>query len=88
MIPLRFQGIEVAARRVFGQLGAERIDLEGYSLLPEPVILGLTDRDMALAVSARNLALAEKAGADLIVLCNGCYEALVEADDAFDMTRR
>jgi heterodisulfide reductase subunit B len=35
---------------------------------------------MALAMSARNLALAEKAGADLIVLCNGCYETLAEAD--------
>jgi hypothetical protein len=30
----------------------------------------LTDGDMALAVSARNLALAERRSADLIVLCN------------------
>ena len=82
VIPLRFPGIEVAARRVFSQLGIECVDLEGYSCCPEPVILGLADREMALAVSARNLALAEEAGADLIVLCNGCYEALVEADDA------
>jgi len=82
VIPLRFPGIEVAARRVFGQLGIECMDLDGYSCCPEPVVLGLTDRDMALAVSARNLALAEKAGADLVVLCNGCYEALAEADHA------
>jgi len=82
VIPLRFPGIEVAARRVFRQLGIECVDLEGYSCCPEPVILGLTDREMALAVSARNLALAEKAGADLIVLCNGCYETLAEADHA------
>jgi heterodisulfide reductase subunit B len=82
VIPLRFPGIEVAARRVFRQLGVECVDLDGYSCCPEPVVLGLTDRDMALAVSARNLALAEKAGADLIVLCNGCYETLAEADHA------
>jgi heterodisulfide reductase subunit B len=37
---------------------------------------------MALAVSARNLALAEQADADLIVMCNGCYETLAEADAA------
>ena len=82
VIPLRFPGIEVAARRVFGQLGIQCVDLEGYTCCPEPVVLGLTDREMALAISARNLALAEKAGADLIVLCNGCYETLIEADDA------
>ena len=82
VIPLRFPGIEVAARRVFGQLGIECADLDGYSCCPEPVVLGLTDRDMALAVSARNLALAERAGADLVVLCNGCYETLAEADHA------
>ncbi len=82
VIPLRFPGIEVAARRVFRQLGVECVDLDGYSCCPEPVVLGLTDREMALAVSARNLALAEKAGADLIVLCNGCYETLAEADHA------
>lgn len=80
VLPLRFPGIELAARRVFAQLGIPCMDLEGYSCCPEPVVLGLADRGMALAVSARNLALAEQAGADLIVMCNGCYETLAEAD--------
>ncbi|MFA5027505.1 MAG: heterodisulfide reductase-related iron-sulfur binding cluster [Candidatus Methylomirabilota bacterium] len=80
VIPLRFPGIEAAARRVFGRLGVECVDLDGYSCCPEPVVLSLTDRDMALAVSARNLALAERADADLVVLCNGCYETLAEAE--------
>jgi heterodisulfide reductase subunit B len=82
VIPLRFPGIEVAARRVFSRLGIECVDLEGYSCCPEPVVLGLADQDMSLAVSARNLALAEAAEADLLVLCNGCYESLAEADHA------
>jgi heterodisulfide reductase subunit B len=47
------------------------------------VVLGLTDRDLTTALSARNLALAEQAGADLVVLCNGCYETLIEADHAW-----
>jgi heterodisulfide reductase subunit B len=80
VLPLRFPGIELAARRVFSQLGIPCADLEGYSCCPEPVILGLADRDMALAVSARNLALAERQDADLAVMCNGCYETLAEAD--------
>jgi heterodisulfide reductase subunit B2 len=82
VLPLRFPGIELAARRVFAQLGVPCVDLEGYSCCPEPVVLGLADRDMALAVSARNLALAEQADADLLVMCNGCYETLAEADAA------
>ena len=41
VIPLRFPGVEVAARRVFGQLGIECVDLDGYSCCPEPVVLGL-----------------------------------------------
>ena len=80
VIPLRFPGIEVAARRVFGRLGIECVDLDGYSCCPEPVVLGLADAELSIAVSARNLALAEEAGADLVVLCNGCYESLAEAD--------
>jgi heterodisulfide reductase subunit B len=80
VIPLRFPGIEVAARRVFGRLGIECVDLDGYSCCPEPVVLGLADQELPLAVSARNLALAEAAEADLLVLCNGCYESLAEAD--------
>ena len=82
VLPLRFPGIELAARRVFAQLGVPCVDLEGYSCCPEPVVLGLADCDMALAVSARNLALAEQADADLLVMCNGCYETLAEADAA------
>jgi len=82
MIPLRLTSIEIAARRVFSQLNVEFIDLEGYTCCPEPVTLGLIDKELWVTSAARNLALAEKAGAeDLVVLCNGCYETLAEADD-------
>ena len=81
MIPLRLTSIEIAARRVFSQLNVEFEDLEGYSCCPEPVTLGLIDKELWVTSAARNLALAEKAGADLVVLCNGCYETLIEADD-------
>lgn len=80
MIPLRLTSVEIAARRVFSQLNVEFLDLEGYTCCPEPVNLSLIDKEMWVTAAARNLALAEKAGADLVVLCSGCYETLIEAD--------
>jgi heterodisulfide reductase subunit B len=82
MIPMRFASIEKSARLVFQRLGAEIVDLEGYTCCPDPVLTRLGDDLFSLALSARNLALAEKLGNDLLVLCNGCYETLVEAEEA------
>ena len=81
MIPLRLGSVELAARRVFSQLNVEFLDLEGYTCCPEPVALALIDKELWVTAAARNLALAEMAGADLVVLCSGCYETLIEADD-------
>lgn len=82
LIPLRFPNIEVAARKVFEKLGVQSADLVGYSCCPDPVISRLIDKKMWLALSARNLSLAEEKGLDLLTLCNGCYETLWEADEA------
>ena len=83
LIPFRYPSIELAARKVLEALGADFSDVQGYSCCPEPVITRLMDRDLWLALSARNLALAEKQGIDrLFVLCNGCYETLLEAEEA------
>jgi len=91
VIPLRLTSVEIAARRVFSQLSVEFLDLEGYTCCPEPVMLGLIDKELWVTSAARNLALAEKAGADLVVLCSGCYETLIEADEILkhdDETRK
>lgn len=91
MIPLRLTSVEIAARRIFSQLNVEFVDVEGYTCCPEPVTLGLIDKELWLTSAARNLALAERASADLVVLCTGCYETLIEAYDFLrhdDETRR
>lgn len=80
-IPMRIPSIEVASRKVFEKIGLEAVDLLGYSCCPEPVISRLLDKTAWLAVSARNLALAEELGLDLMTLCNGCYETLVETNE-------
>ncbi|MFO7618552.1 MAG: heterodisulfide reductase-related iron-sulfur binding cluster [Thermoplasmata archaeon] len=82
MIPMRFPSVEKSARLVFADLGAEIVDLDGYTCCPDPVLTRLAEDEFSLALSARNLALAEKLGNDLLVLCNGCFETLVEANEA------
>ncbi|MDD4307876.1 MAG: heterodisulfide reductase-related iron-sulfur binding cluster [Thermoplasmata archaeon] len=82
MIPMRFPSIEKSARLVFEKLGAKIADLEGYTCCPDPVLTRLAEDEFSLALSARNLAMAEKMGNDLLVLCNGCYETLIEAEEA------
>ena len=91
MIPLRLTSVEIAARRVFSQLNVEFLDLEGYTCCPEPVTLSFIDKELWVTSAARNLALAEKADADLVVLCSGCYETLIKADEMLkheDETRK
>lgn len=80
-IPMRIPSVEIASRIVFEKIGLEAVDLLGYSCCPEPVISRLLNKTAWLAVSARNLALAEELGLDLMTLCNGCYETLVETNE-------
>ena len=81
MIPQRIPSVELAARKVFEKLGVDAPELQGYSCCPDSVVARLLDKKMWLALAARNLSLAEQQGADLLVLCNGCYETLVKAKE-------
>ena len=81
MIPQRIPSVELAARKVFEKLGLDAPELQGYSCCPDSVVARLLDKKMWLTLAARNLSLAEQQGADLLVLCNGCYETLVEVKE-------
>ncbi len=81
MIPQRIPSVELATRGVLECIGVDAAELPGYACCPDPVVARLMDRKMWLALSARNLALAEGMGLDLLVLCNGCYETLTEANE-------
>jgi len=80
-IPMRIPSIEIASKKVFEKIGLEAVDLIGYSCCPEPIISRLLDKTAWLATSARNIVLAEELGLNLMTLCNGCYETLVEANE-------
>jgi len=68
--------MEKSTRLVMSKLGCVLHDLEGATCCPTKSIIKPMG-DMAWYVTAaRNLALAEKAGHNLLVPCNGCYSTL------------
>ncbi|MFN4133929.1 MAG: heterodisulfide reductase-related iron-sulfur binding cluster, partial [Candidatus Hadarchaeales archaeon] len=82
IIPQRLPSVEIAARRVFQALGMEAVEMKGYNCCPDPVLARYMDRSFVLSLSARNLSLAEEDGLDVVVLCNGCFESLWEANES------
>jgi heterodisulfide reductase subunit B len=70
---------EASLRRIAPSLKMKLIDMEGATCCPVPEIVRLADHDAWLYVSARNLALAESLGKDILAVCNGCWETLSEA---------
>lgn len=75
-IPLKMPQLEKAFRDVASILGVELKEMEGVSCCPEPVSLQSLNIDTWLTLGARNLAIAEKMGLDVLTICSGCYETL------------
>ncbi len=64
---------------VFGALGQELQEIPDWNCCGATAYLSV-DQDMAVAMAARNLAIAEKLdGKDIVAPCSGCYLSLVKA---------
>jgi heterodisulfide reductase subunit B len=77
----RLPGYEKFARRVAERLGVELLDMPGSSCCGTTYMETL-DRKTALALAARNIAIAEEMGLDIVTVCNGCTENLTKTNKA------
>lgn len=78
-IPARFPFIEKSTRTVFSDLGATVHELAGHTCCPEGTLVKANDETAFTATAARNLAIVERAGLDVLTPCNGCYSTFKEA---------
>ncbi len=71
----RLPFLEKSIRMVAPEFGIELIDLP-FSCCPEPNNVRSFSNTTWLTLGARNLALAEEAGVDIMAACAGCFESL------------
>jgi CoB--CoM heterodisulfide reductase subunit B len=76
LIPSRYPSIELSSRKVLGHLGVNLVELNDTTCCPNQMAIKSTDEKLWLLMAARNLAIAEKNGYDILSLCNGCYNTL------------
>lgn len=73
-IPYRVSAYEVSARKVLQRLGVELVEMPEFNCCGLP--MDPVDHEMMLVMAARNLAIAEKEGLDILALCPGCAGTL------------
>lgn len=73
-IPARINGYARCAQHVLGSLGCKLTTLDQFICCGYPI--RNIDQRSYLLPSVRNMALAEKEGLELLVLCNCCYHTL------------
>ena len=77
-IPARVIQYEIAVRAVLKRLNVKLVDNRQFNCCGYP--MRNSDQKAFLLSSARNLALAEEAGLDMLVLCKCCYGSLRKAE--------
>ncbi|MCP3898307.1 MAG: disulfide reductase [Desulfobacteraceae bacterium] len=77
-IPVKVKQYELSARAVLKKLGIEVADIDSFNCCGYP--LKNIDQAGWLLSAARNIALAEKKGFDLLILCKCCFGSLKKAD--------
>jgi len=73
-IPYRVSAYEISARKVLQKLGVELVEMPEFNCCGLP--LDPVSHETMLLLAARNLAMAEQKGLDIIALCPGCAGTL------------
>jgi CoB--CoM heterodisulfide reductase subunit B len=75
-IPARLPFMEKSTRLALDALGIKHTDLEGFTCCPEKTLVKNYRQSHWVLAAARNLAVAEKEGLDILTPCNGCSGTL------------
>jgi len=73
------RGYDESVKAVFRELGQELIEIDDWNCCGATMYMSIQET-VALAVSARNLALAEKMGMDIVAPCSSCYTVLFKTN--------
>jgi heterodisulfide reductase subunit B len=73
-IPYRVSGYEISARKMLQKLGVELVEMPEFNCCGLP--MDPVSHEMMLILAARNLALAEQKGLNILTLCPGCAGTL------------
>ena len=78
-IPARLPFLEKGIRALLQELQVSTHDLPDFTCCPERSFVATLDPSLWLLTAARNLALVEALGLDLLTPCPGCYSTFQEA---------
>ncbi len=78
IIPNRYPGIEAASISILKHFDIGILPINGASCCPAPGVFSSFHLESWLALAARNIALGEETGLDIVTMCNGCYGSLTE----------
>jgi heterodisulfide reductase subunit B len=76
-IPYRVAAYEISARKILQQLGVELAEMPDFNCCGLPI--DPVDHEMMVLMAARNLAIAERVGLNILTLCPGCSGTLRKA---------
>jgi heterodisulfide reductase subunit B len=77
-VPVRNLNYEISVRKTAARVGLDLVDIPDFGCCGFPLKSMSTEE--ALVISARNLALAQNAGHDLMAICSACAATLTEAE--------
>jgi len=80
MIPLKYPQMESAVRFCTEKLGIHLVEDQRFSCCPDPIYFKAGDEIKWYTIAARNIALAEEKGLDLMTMCSGCTSTLCEVN--------